>query len=449
MSLSARTSSLLVTLILGAALLLPAAAMAQAEAATFRPACDLATDAAVSSALGVDVVGDDSVSYLYCAYQGGDTTVAYVTLSPDLSLPLMRLAFPDVTDTTVAGRAALFTPGDGSGTPPTVTVGLDDGVLMIQIMEDAGVADPAAAAVALGEALLATGPVTARQPEEASGPAIAFSGDPCQMVSPAELKGILGKKFITADVDEAGTGCTYQTDMNKEPIFVSLSVTEGNLGSLRSGQSVDLTVADRNALFWPDMSGLFVDVGGGRMFQVVLMGPSPRGGAGATRVQEQAAAIGQLAVSRMTPATQGSGDGTGSVDMPPGADCPLLSLQAIQDTTGLTFQSMPGGTAEGCVFVSDDQTASLFLGVQDAASLDDAWKEAEQSFDLPAPVTLDVAGHAAYGGSGSKGAAVAVDLAGLADMDGKILGVLLTGLPTTADQVEVARQLAAQVVAGM
>ena len=55
------------------------------------------------------------------------------------------------TDLTIAGSPALASPGDAeSGTSPTVLVGLEDGgALMINVMPEAGVDDPLAAATAL------------------------------------------------------------------------------------------------------------------------------------------------------------------------------------------------------------------------------------------------------------------------------------------------------------
>jgi hypothetical protein len=76
--------------------------------------------------------------------------------------------------------------------------------------------------------------------------------------------------------------------------------------ALRSGTTVDLVVADRNAVFRPDMSGTFVDARGGRLFQVVSMGMGDSGRGAAKRAQEQAAAIAELAITRMTPADAGS-----------------------------------------------------------------------------------------------------------------------------------------------
>ncbi len=53
-------------------------------------------------------------------------------------------------------------------------------------------------------------------------------GDPCTIVSPDELSGIMGATFTTAEPDGAG-GCTYQTDMADEIVVVSLAFSDGTL----------------------------------------------------------------------------------------------------------------------------------------------------------------------------------------------------------------------------
>ena len=135
---------------------------------------------------------------------------------------------------------------------------------------------------------------------------------------------------------------------------------------------------------------------------------------------------------------------------PPTADCALLSLQGLESATGLVFEVVPSDGDETCVFVTRDQRASIILATSEYASLDDAWSEAQQALaDLPAATALDVAGHPAYWGQGDAGAIIAVDLAGVADMEGKVLGVILSGFPIGVDQLELARQVAEQVIAAM
>lgn len=293
-------------LALGLVLLTPAIAVAQSEESAFRPACQLADDAAASAALGVEVVGDDSFSNLYCTYIANGATVAIVTLTPDVPLDLAKVALPGVTEVTIAGTAALTSPGDESGSMlPVVLVGLaDGGALMINVMPDSGLADPLAGATALAEALLANGPVTATLPEEVSGPAIEASGDPCELVTLDELGETVGATFTTAEPDGTG-GCTYQTDMTESMAIVGLTFSDGTLAPLRSGSTTDLTVADRSAIWWPDLSSLFVDVGGGRVLSVTVMSLSAPVDGEPSPAQDQARSIAELAVSRMTPAADG------------------------------------------------------------------------------------------------------------------------------------------------
>jgi hypothetical protein len=285
-----------------AALLLPVGASAQSSDIPFRPACQLTDDVAASAALGIDVVGDDSISNLYCTYLAGDVTVAVAFLSADTSLDLIRVAFPGATDLTIAGSPAIASPGDeAAGTSPTVIVGLPDGgSLMVSVMPDAGLADPVASGTALAQALLAAGPVTASLPEEPTGPAIEYAGDPCSMVSLEEVGDIAGGTFTTVEPDGSG-GCTYQTDLSGEMTLVSLAFTDGTLASLRSGSTSDLTVADRDAVFWPDLGTVFVEVGGGRLFSVMVLAMAASADGGPPQVQDLAARIAGLAVGRMTP----------------------------------------------------------------------------------------------------------------------------------------------------
>jgi hypothetical protein len=294
-------------LALVALLVVPASVAAQSESPTFRPACQLAADAAASAALGVDVVGDDSISNLFCTYMAdGGATVAIVTLTADLPLDLVKLALPGVTEVTIAGSAALTSPGDEAGSmPPAVLVGLaDGGVLMINVMPDVGVTDPLAGATALAEALLAGGPVTATLPEEVSGPAIEATGDPCELATLDELGDIVGATFTTAEPDGAG-GCMYQTDMTESMVLVGLTFSDGTLAPLRSGSTTDLTVGDRSAIWWPDLSSLLIDVGGGRILSVSVMSLSAPVDEETNQARDQAVAIAELAVGRMTPTADG------------------------------------------------------------------------------------------------------------------------------------------------
>ena len=71
---------------------------------------------------------------------------------------------------------------------------------------------------------------------------------------------------------------------------------------MRSGSTSDLTVADRTAVFWPDLGSVFVDAGGGRLFSVMVLSMSATEEGGPEQVQSQAAAIAELAIGRMTPA---------------------------------------------------------------------------------------------------------------------------------------------------
>jgi hypothetical protein len=84
--------------------------------------------------------------------------------------------------------------------------------------------------------------------------------------------------------------------------LVGLSYTDGTLAALRSGSTSDLTVGNRAAVFWPDLGTLFVDAGGGRLFSIMVLAVASTQEGGLEQVQEQAAAIAELAVGRMTPA---------------------------------------------------------------------------------------------------------------------------------------------------
>jgi len=422
----------------------PVAISAQSGTIAFRDACHLADAAAVSAALGVDVVANDSLSPLVCDYRQGDQVVAEYILRTDLFLPLVRLAFPDITDTTVAGQAGVSSPGDGNSLPPTVAVALPDGgLLLAQVMTGGAIPDPEAKAGPFAELAFAAGPVTAHQPAEPTGSSLTYGGAPCDALTTKELKGITGETFEDPAPDTTGVGCTFQTAPGKGSLYVTYSLNDGTLSALRSGKAVSLKVGDRAALYRPDMFTLSVDAGGGKLLQVTELSIAGQTKKDRERVQDHATRIAKLVVGRMV-----SDAASPSPSTPP--TCALVAADTVLSITGVTFvQVSPDGT-DVCYFVTTDQRTSVLLAVSDAASLEAAWTADRTMFGgLPDPTEATVAGHPASTADTTKGAIVVVDLAGIAGRNGKVLTVIADGFPAGTDELAIATKVAEATLAGM
>jgi hypothetical protein len=400
----------------------------------FRAACDLADVAAVSGALGLEVTVGTASAQQSCEYQAGGTTVATTILEPSLVLALLHLGSPTAAVLTVADRPALTTPDNGSGSAMTAVALDDGGLLTVYVPNDAGVPEPQTASSALAEALLAAGPVTAHLPAS-DVPAVEFVGKPCELLTLAELKQILGKEFKTAPRLSTGGGCAWQTKSARQPIYVGTSFSQVALAIMRSGNFQDTEAAGRPAVFLPDSTLLFVDAGGGSVLNLYLSGaPGSK-----KKQRDLLVRIAEAAFARMTPVVDSG---------PP--DCALLAVDVANSITGLTLNALPGLGTESCFLVGPDQLTAILLTRSAAADPDAAWEAARPTFPgLGDPTQVDVAGHAANVGETPLGSAIAVDLDGLPGGDGQVLAVVVSDFPEGTDTIALAQQLAAAAIDAM
>ena len=407
----------------------------------FRPACDLITADAVSAIVGATVTADDSSPALYCSWRKGDTSVADASLTTSYTLPMLVLALPDGQASTIGGRAALVSAA-GSSSLATVAVALDDGgVLTVEIDKGSTATDPTAAATAIAEAMLAGGPVTAVVPSAPGLPALAYDGSLCDLVSVADLKDAMGISF--KNLNDSSAGCIYQGGSLKQVYEATISMLAGNLGLLPPKGTTDVSVAGRPAKWLAKSGALFIDIGG-RLLDITLgTSPLPKGAA-AAKLQASAQALAETALGRMTAQPAGP---SASPDL---GICALLGLDALSQATGVTFARQDLLAPGNCAYTSADQRSGVLLLVSAAPSLDAAWKGARQSFPLPAkPTKATVAGQPAYTGQlNPTSAAVAVDLTGTPDGDGKVLGVLTLGMTApSGDLIALTSQIAEMAVA--
>jgi hypothetical protein len=237
-------------------------------------------------------------------------------------------------------------------------------------------------------------------------------------------------------------GCTFQTAPGKGSLYVTYSLNDGTLDSLRTGKAVALKVDDRAALYRPDLFTLAVDAGGGKLLEVTEFSIAGQTKKDRLRVRDHATRIAELVVGRMVTG--------GATPSPSAPACGLIAADTVLSITGVTFAQVSPGSGDACTLVTSDQRTSVLMAVSDAASLDAAWTDARTMFSgLPDPTTATVAGHAAVTADTAKGAIVVVDLAGIAGRDGKILTVIVDGFPAGTDELAIATKVAEAAVAGM
>ena len=158
----------------------------------------------------------------------------------------------------------------------------------VEVETEAGVADPETAARALAEAILATGPVTAHASTTSTAEPIGLAGSPCELITLDELRQITGQRFADAKLDANQISCRYRTKDRKA--VVSLSIGAADLGILRSKDTRNLKVSDREAVFSPVSTLLLVDLGGGQSLGVKMQ---------AAGKGVKAKAIAETAIGRM------------------------------------------------------------------------------------------------------------------------------------------------------
>ncbi len=227
---------------------------------------------------------------------------------------LHRIGLSGATDVTVGGLPALSSPGGGgNGESARVYVGLPDGgILMVEVETDAGVVGPETAARALAEAILVTGPLTAHATPMSTAEPIGPAGSPCELVTLDELRQITGQRFADGKLDTNRVRCDYRARDRKA--LVSLSIGAADLGVLRSKDTRNLKVSDREAVFSPATKFLLVDLGAGRTLGVKIQSA----GKGV-----KAKAIAETAIGRMIPGP---------------ITCPLISTDMVESASGLDLQ---------------------------------------------------------------------------------------------------------------
>jgi hypothetical protein len=312
-------------------------------------------------------------------------------------------------------------------------VAVDDGVLVVQVTKDAPTGGPEAA-TSIADTILNAGPVEARVPSVPGLEPLDFTGDICDLITTQDLKDVMKSRFTA--MAALGT-CTYQGGNARSQTYLSVSLVPIALASLRTRGAQDVTVAERPGLLLTKSGALMVDVGNDRVLQLIAgASPTPKGAA-AKKLIRQAETLAGLAIDRMTPAA--------AAPSPDPGVCALLSVDALGSATGKTFGQPTPANDTTCIYTSDDQRVGVMTVIGDAPDLDTAWSNAVDAFHLPAqPAHTTVAGHAAYDAPvGTDSAAVAVDLTGIPNDDGKVLGVLLLGNPDpSADPVASALSIA-------
>jgi hypothetical protein len=290
-----RGTAVFLGIALGSISLVPATVTAQdGSEAAFRPACDLLDPAQVAQIVGVDLSASQ-MGPQSCIWEGAGLNVI-VSLLDTADVATMRIGLPGATDLVVAGREALSSAG-GEGIPATVVVGLDGGgVILVQVAPADDVpADPIASASALAEAIFAGGPVLARPPQEASGPALGYEGDICDLVTVAELNHAIGEDTFATAMSDSPETCSYTSDDFSIGI---VGIIYSELFLARGDDTEDLTVGGRPAVWSPQaLNSLLVDIGGGRTLQVAFLGLD----LDTAQLRDASAAAAELVVSRLVP----------------------------------------------------------------------------------------------------------------------------------------------------
>jgi hypothetical protein len=184
-----RTRRLAAVASLSSALLLAIAPVSQAQdpsgepspAATPSAFCAVLTADEVTEAVGVDVaISAPDSSGINCTYQADFATGSFFLLDVRVdegTLQDFKDFFPDVTDVTVGGAEAVL-----SEDATLLFIGLDSGILTLQVVGSVGEGvDQAAAIQALGALALprvAAIPLPTPEPEPTDFPMPSFAGDP-------------------------------------------------------------------------------------------------------------------------------------------------------------------------------------------------------------------------------------------------------------------------------
>jgi hypothetical protein len=408
-----------------AAMAIPSTVTAQAP---YRGACDLLTDEAASGILGVEVAAQREGPRTQCFYTGAEASPVTIWLNPDATLSMFA-SQDGVESLSVGDLEAIWWPSQ-SRLIATLPFG---GVLDLSTSGQGG-SQPKDGAVALAEAILASGPVSAIPPDKGPAESLYLEGSMCDILSPDEVNAITGGTFgPLEDLSEGGDdpNCTLQ-DPSGFVIFV-LSDDLGHTVDAGTYTSEDLAVAGRPAIWEPDREFLTLDAGDGITLAVGFSSnePDPE-----TR-KPQAVAIAEAIVPRLS---------TDAPAVPESAEC-TVSLDDLSRITGLEIvNGVPFGPV--CYYASADPSMQrgALIGVLPGDDPAAALEAAEFSSEV-APTPSDFEGRAALVVDTPEGASIAVDLDGLPAGDGQVLLVAVGGLD--GDQMAVASEIVRYVISTM
>jgi hypothetical protein len=395
--------------------LAPSVAVGQA---TYRLACDLLPEAAVSEILGTDVTATREGSRAACTYRAGNAEPLTIRLDPGDSLA----RHGDVKPTTVAGLPTIS--GTSSDGGVAIAEFPDGGTLVAEVTQK-GVRPKAAEGIAqeLLEAILAAGPVTAQPPER---------GDP----EPLYLVEPMCKTLTTEMVDEIVGGSNKGSDPGNDqqcgylPSGLTVYLTRDDFKFVDLGDygTEELVVAERPATWDGLEQRLSIDAGAGRVLAIDLAGES------ADTSREATLAVAEALLPLL------------STEPPPlPAECPL-PVDVVGGLTGLQTDDV-SASGPACQYVDATRPNSGVIVMQESAADPKAWAE---RYGVPGRLKkVDVSGQPALSLDKGGNSILIVDLDGLPDGNGKVLAVQVGGLPDGFDSASVARALADAIIAEM
>jgi hypothetical protein len=416
--------TILATAILAASAAIPTSVAAQTP---YRAACDLLSDAAVSSALGAEVTAQRTGTRSQCYYSGPDGGLPVsIWLNGDADLSTFS-SQDGVEPITLAGLEGVWWPSQNR-----LIVALADGGLLDLTVYGQGGAAPKDAAAALAEAILASGPVTAVPADKGPADGLYLEGSMCDVFSPDEVNAITGGSYGPLDLESEADdpNCTYQGPAGFV-IFV-LSTDYGRTVDTGTYTSEDLVVAGRPAIWDSVQEFLTLDAGDGRTLAVGFSANEPDP---ATR-RDQAIAIAEAIIPKLS---------SEAPPVPESAECdaPLDELSRI---TGVELVAgMPLGAV--CFYTSGSSSQQgvvigVLAGDDPAAALEAAGFTSEV-----APAPTDVDGRAALVVDAPEGSSLAVDLDGTPGGDGQVLVVVVGGLAEGSDQLAIATEVVRYLIA--
>ena len=404
----------LVAVIVGA--LTPSVAVGQV---TYRPACELLPEAAVSDILNTDVTAVREGSRAACTYRAGSAEPLSIRLDHRDSLA----SYGDAKPTSVAGLPTIS--GTSSKGGVAIAEFPDGGTLVVEVTQR-GVRPKAAEGIAreLLDAILLAGPVTAQPPER---------GDP----EPIYLIDAMCMTLTTEMVDEIVGGSTEGSDPGNDqqcgylPSGLTVYLTRDDFKFVDLGDygSEELTVAERPATWDGLEQRLSIDAGAGRVLAIDLVGQE-----GVDAGRETALAVAETLLPLLS-----------SEPPPLPAEC-LLPVDVVGGLTGLQTDDV-SASGPSCQYVDATRPRSGVILMQESAADPKAWAE---RYGAPGRLKrVDVSGQPALSLDKGGNSILIVDLDGLPDGNGKVLAVQVGGLPDGFDSPAVAKALADAIIAEM